>query len=171
VTKPDPSLLDGAVAPAVLDVMRTASSALTALGICHVVVGGLAVSANGHLSATRVVDFLVGDEAFEHHPGGFVSMKAGVPIQVNGIAIDLLSVQAGEDHLASALEAPMGSIIEAPQLVYLKLKSPRHKDRTDIIELIKAGIDVQACRAYLKAHAPGLVAMFEDAVARAAAEE
>jgi len=113
----------------------------------------------------------VGDEAFEHHPGGFVSMKPGVPIQVNGVAIDPLSVQAGEDHLASALEAPMGSIIEAPQLVYLKLKSPRHKDRTDIIELIKAGIDGQACRAYLRAHAPGLVAMFEDAVARAAAEE
>jgi hypothetical protein len=171
VTKPDPSLLDGAVASAVLDAMRMASSALTALGIRHVVVGGLAVSANGHPRATRDVDFLVGDEAFEHHPGGFVSMKPGVPIQVNGVAIDLLSVQTGEDHLASALEAPMGSIIEAPQLVYLKLKSPRHKDRTDIIELIKAGIDVQACRAYLKAHAPGLVVTFEDAVARAAAEE
>ena len=100
-----------------------------------------------------------------------VSMKPGVPIQVNGVAIDLLSVQTGEDHLASALEAPMGSIIEAPQLVYLKLKSPRLKDRADIIELIKAGIDVQACRAYLKAHAPGLVVTFEDAVTRAAAEE
>jgi hypothetical protein len=164
VAKPDPSLLDGAVAPAVLDAMRTASRALTALGIRH-------VSANGHLSATRVIDFLVGDEAFEHHPGGFVSMKPGVPIQVNGVAIDLLFVQTGEDHLASALEAPMGSIIEAPQLVYLKLKSPRLKDRADIIELIKAGIDVQGCRAYLRAHAPGLTGAFEDAVARAAAEE
>lgn len=171
MTKPDPSLLDGAVTSAVLDAMRTASSALTALGIRHVVVGGLAVSASGHLSATRVVDFLVGDEAFERHPGGIVSMKPGVPIQVNGVAIDLLSVQAGEDHLASALEAPMGSIIEAPPLVYLKLKSPRLKDRADIIELIKAGIDVQACRAYLRAHAPGLAGAFEDAVARAAAEE
>jgi hypothetical protein len=47
----------------------------------------------------------------------------------------------------------------------------QHKDRTDIIELIKAGIDVQACRAYLRAHAPGLAGAFEDAVARAAAEE
>jgi hypothetical protein len=68
--------------------MRTASRALTALGIRHVVVGGLAVSANGHLSATRVVDFLVGDEAFEHHPEGFVSRKPGVPVQVNGVAIE-----------------------------------------------------------------------------------
>lgn len=151
--------------------MKSASNALTTLGVRHVVVDGLAVSAHGYLRASRVVNFLVGDEAFEQHPGGFVSMKPGVPIQVNGVAIDLLSVQAGEKHLARALEAPMGSVIEAPQLVYLKLKSPRLKDRVDIVELIKAGIDVDACRAYLKANAPNLTATFEDAVARAAAEE
>jgi hypothetical protein len=94
-----------------------------------------------------------------------------VPIQVNGIAIDLLSVQAGEEHLASALEAPMGSIITAPQLVYLKLKSPRQKDRVDVIELIKAGINIEACRTYMILHAPSLAAAFEDSVAKAAAEE
>lgn len=171
MTKADPSLLNGTVAPAVLDAMRSASKALTALGVRHVVVGGLAVGANGYPRATKDVDFLVGDEAFEHHPGGFVSMKPGVPIQINGVAIDLLSVQSGEEHLARALEAPMGSVIEAPQLVYLKLKSPRQKDRVDVIELVKAGIDIDACRKYLGTHAPDLVATFEDAVAKAAAEE
>jgi hypothetical protein len=75
---------------------------------------------------------------------------------VNGVAIARLSVQAGEEHLATALEAPMGSIIEAPKLVYLKLKSPRQKDRVDVIELIKAGIDLDACRTYLTRHAPAL---------------
>jgi intracellular sulfur oxidation DsrE/DsrF family protein len=113
----------------------------------------------------------VGDEAFEHHPGGFVTMKPGVPIQVNGVAIDLLSVQADEDHLATALDAPMGSVIGAPQLVYLKLKSPRLKDLADVVELLKAGVDIQACRRYLAAHASDLVAKFEDSVVRAAAEE
>lgn len=171
MTKPDPTLLDDVVAPKVLAAMAAASSALTMLGIRHVVVGGLAVGANGYPRATKDVDFLVGDEAFEHHPGGFVMMKGGVPIQVNGVAIDLLSVQAGEEHLATALEAPMGSMIEAPQLVYLKLKSPRQKDRVDVIELIKAGVGIDACRAYLTLHAPALVAMFEDSVAKAAAEE
>lgn len=171
MTKPDPSLLDDVVASRVLAAMKAASGALTTLGIRHVVVGGLAVGANGHPRATKDVDFLVGDEAFEHHPGGFVTMKGGVPIQVNGVAIDLLSVQAGEEHLATALEAPMGSMIEAPQLVYLKLKSPRQKDRVDVIELVKAGIDVDACRTYLARHAPALSAMFEAAVATAAAEE
>lgn len=70
--------------------------------------GDLAVSANGYPRATRVADFLVGDEAFERHAEGFVSMKPSIPIQVNGVTSDLLSVQAGEYHLASALEAAMG---------------------------------------------------------------
>jgi hypothetical protein len=168
---PDPSLLDDVVASRVLDAMRAASKALITLGIRHVVVGGLAVGANGHPRATKDVDFLVGDEAFEHHPGGFVTMKPGVPIQINGVAIDLLSVQDGEAHLATALEAPMGSMIKAPQLVYLKLKSPRQKDRADVVELLKAGVGIDACRTYLAAHAPALIAMFEDAVTKAAAEE
>jgi intracellular sulfur oxidation DsrE/DsrF family protein len=171
VTKPDPSLLDDVVASKVLEAMKTASRALQALEIRHVVVGGLAVGANGNPRATKDVDFLVGDEAFEHHDGGFVTMKPGVPIQVNGVAIDLLSVQAGEDHLATALAAPMGSMIEAPQLVYMKLKSPRQKDRVDVIELVKAGIEIVACRAYLARHAPSLSAAFEEAVAKAASEE
>jgi hypothetical protein len=171
VTRPDPSLLVDVVSSKVLDAMRAASAALAALGVRHVVVGGLAVGANGHPRATKDVDFLVGDEAFEHHPGGFVTMKPGVPIQINGVAIDLLSVQDGEQHLAAAFERPMGSMIEAPQLVYLKLKSPRQKDRADVIELVKAGISIAACRGYLAAHAPELAASFDEAVAAAAAEE
>jgi hypothetical protein len=53
----------------------------------------------------------------------------------------------------------------------MKLKSPRHKDRTDVIEMIKGGVDVDACRAYLCEHAPSLVAEFDGAVARAEAED
>jgi hypothetical protein len=169
--KPDLSLLEDVVASKVLDAMKVASSALTKLGVRHVVVGGLAVGANGNPRATKDVDFLVGDEAFEKHPGGFITMKPGVPIQINGVAIDLLSVGDGEEHLATALEAPPGSAIEAPQLIYLKLKSPRQKDRVDVIELVKAGIDIDASRRYLAANAPQLVAAFDTAVAHAAAEE
>ena len=43
--------------------------------------------------------------------------------------------------------------------------------RVDVIELVKAGIDIDATRRYLAKNAPQLVALFEDAVARAAAEE
>jgi hypothetical protein len=171
VTKPDGSLLQGVVSPQVLDAMKLASEALKRAGIRHVVVGGLAVGANGFPRATKDVDFLVGDEAFEKHSGGLVTLKAGVPFQVNGIAIDFLAAEAGEPFLAAALAAEPGSMIDAPPLIYMKLKSPRHKDRTDVIELVKGGVDVDACRAYLQTHAPAFVPAFDDAVARARVEE
>ncbi len=171
VMKPDLSLLDDVVSARVLGAMRVASRALTELGIRHVVVGGLAVGANGHPRATKDVDFLVGDEAFEKHPGDFVTMRPGVPIQVDGVMIDLLSVSEGEGHLAAALAATPGSPIDAPRLIYLKLKSPRQKDRVDVIELVKAGIEIETCRDYLSANAPDMLVAFADAVAKAASEE
>ncbi len=151
--------------------MQLASEALAKAGIRHVVVGGLAVGANGYPRATKDVYFLVGGEAFEHHAGGLVTLRAGVPFQVNGVAVDFLSADTDESFLEDALRATPGSFIEAPPLVYLKLKSPRLKDRADVVELIKAGIDVDACRAYLSAHAPGYLDSFEDAVHRASTEE
>ncbi|MGH9334291.1 MAG: hypothetical protein ACRD21_11135 [Vicinamibacteria bacterium] len=171
MARPDSSLLHGVVAPEVIDAMRVASEALKRAGVRHVVVGGLAVGAHGFPRATKDVDFLVGDEAFERHAGGLVTLRAGVPFQVNQVAVDFLSAEPGESFLAAALEAEPGSTIDGPPLVYLKLKSPRHKDRTDVIELVKAGLDVNGCREYLSAHAPSFVAPFEDAVERARAED
>ena len=169
--KPDLSLLDDIVGPKVLDAMREASAALSRLGIRHVVVGGLAVGANGAPRATKDVVFLVGDEAFEMHGGGFVTMKPGVPIQINRVPIDLLSIEPGEEHLAAALTALPGSAIEAPMLVYMKLRARRQKDRADVVELVKAGVDIEACRTYVTSNAPALLPDFEVLVAQAAAEE
>jgi hypothetical protein len=166
---PDPRLLDNVVNALVLAAMRQASDAMKAIGVRHIVVGGLAVGANGYPRATGDVDFLVGDEAFEHHAGGVVTLRA--PIQVNGIAVDYLSIGTEEKHLGDAIAAEPGSFAPAPVLVYLKLKSPRSKDRTDVIELVKAGIDIDRCRAYLAANAPRFVAAFDDAVRAARAEE
>jgi hypothetical protein len=56
-----------------------ASQALVRAGIRHVVIGGLAVGASGHPRATKVVELLVGNEAFRHHPGGLVTMNPVVP--------------------------------------------------------------------------------------------
>jgi hypothetical protein len=53
----------------------------------------------------------------------------------------------------------------------LKLKSPRAKDRSDVVELVKAGLDVTACRQYLAGNAPHFVAVFDDIVGAARAEE
>ena len=113
MARPDPSLLEGVVAPEVLDAMKIASAALKRVGVRHVVVGGLAVGANGFPRATKDVDFLVGDEAFEQHPGGLVTLRPGVPFQVNRVAVDFIGAEAGEGFLAAALEAEPGSMIEA----------------------------------------------------------
>jgi hypothetical protein len=169
--QPDPSLLDGVVAPEVLDAMKVASAALKRVGVRHVVVGGLAVGANGFPRATKDVVFLVGDEAFERHPGGLLTLRPGVPFQVNRVAVDFIGAEENEGFLAEAVEAAAGSMMEAPPLIYMKLKSPRHKDRTDVIELVKAGLDVDRCRGYLAAHAPRVLPEFDDAVKRAYAED
>jgi hypothetical protein len=169
--KPDLTLLEGVVVPVVLDAMRAASTALTTLGIRHVVVGSLAVGANGHPRATKDVHFLVGDEAFETRGGGFVTMKPGVPIQINRVPIDLLSVEPGEDHLAGALSSTPGSPIDAPRLIYMKLKAGRLRDRGDVADLVNAGVDVEACRAYLTTNAAQYLADFEAIVAKALTED
>jgi hypothetical protein len=167
---PDLSRLDGVVAPVVLGAMRVASQALTKVGVRHVIVGGLAVGAYGYARATKGVDFLVGGEVFERHAGGVVTMKPGVPIQVSGVAIDFLSIGADEQHLEGAV-ANSGGVASAEALVYLKLQSPRARDRFDVIELLKAGLDATAVRRYLEANAPGLVAKFDAVVAAAATKE
>jgi hypothetical protein len=169
--KPDSSLLQDVVGAKILEAMRLSSEALTLVGVRHVVIGGLAVGANGYPRATKDVDFLVGGEAFENHANGLVTLRAGVPFQVNGVAIDFLSPATDEAFLEDVLAAEPGSIVDAAPLVYLKLKSPRAKDRVDVIELVKAGIDVDSCERYLQANAPAFLPLFTEAVERAAEEE
>jgi hypothetical protein len=59
-----------------------------------------------------------------------------------------------------------GFFAPAPVLIYLTLKSPRLKDRADIVELIKAGIDVEETRQYLGHHAPRFLESSEPAFGR-----
>jgi hypothetical protein len=53
----------------------------------------------------------------------------------------------------------------------MKLKASRLRDRSDVAGLVNAGLDVDACRAYLVANAPARVAGFDELVVQAAAEE
>lgn len=170
MSQPDPTLLVDVVAPRVLDAWRAASDALARAGVRHVVIGGLAVGANGYPRATRDVDFLVGDEAFSRHPGGLVTMNPALPIEVNGVAVDYLSPRPDEGHLAAALAASPGSFIDPARLVYMKLRASRLQDRADVGGLVKMGLDVDGCRAYLATNAPSLVAPF-DALVREASSE
>lgn len=170
---PDLARLQGVVAEEVLDAMRAAAARLSDLGVRHWVVGGLAVGAHGYPRGTKDVDFLVGDEAFERHAGGLVTMKPGLPIQAGGVLVDHLSANEGEDFLTADLPAP-GVALEVaplPVLLYLKLRSARLKDRADVVELIKAGVELEETRTWIGEHAPELVEALERAVETAAAEE
>jgi hypothetical protein len=101
-------------------------------------------------------------------------MRAGLPVEAHGVAVATLSVRDEEKHLLAAIEAPEISegvpVAPVEAVIYLKLVSPRAKDRLDLIELVRAGVDIEGVRAYLNRHAPSLAEKFEGIV-RIAGEE
>jgi hypothetical protein len=162
-TVPDLSLLKGVVAPEILAAMENASAQLARAGVRHALVGALAVGAWGYPRASKDVDFLVGDEAFLHHPGGIVSMAPGVPISSGGVAVDHLGILGHERHLEAALTDPADRAVPiAPlgALVYLELKSPRRRDDADVVELLRVNAPGPV-RRYLQTHAPELLDKFD----------
>lgn len=161
--------------PAIGEAVRGASQALRNAGIRHALAGGLAVGAWGCPRWSKDADFLVGDEAFVAHAGGFVTFAEGVPISFAGVAIDSLSIGPDEGFLVESLENPVVvdgiPVIPVEALIYLKLKSPRGKDRADVVELVKAGIDAKAVFLWLSPRSPEMAKRFADAVDKAAKEE
>lgn len=171
---PDIGLLYGVVSPEILAAMHDASAELTRLGIRHALVGGLAVGAHGWPRATRDVDFLVGPEGFERH-GSIVTFKEGVPLRIGRVAVDPILRADNEEHLDAGLRIPIQGqhppVAPIGALVYMKLRSPRRKDETDIVELVKAGIDTACVLDYLRNHATDLVSRFAELVNVARSEE
>jgi len=154
--------------------MTDASEALRSIGVKHALVGGLAVGAHGWPRATRDVDFLVDDSAWLKTESGVVILRAGIPVQAHGIAVDTISVRDDERHLLAAIEAAEISegipVAPVEALVYLKLASPRSQDRQDVVHLVRAGADLERVRQYLDTNAPKLREKFE-AIVRTAEEE
>lgn len=161
------------IAPSVRDAALNTAAQLNRLGIRYALAGGLAVGAHGYIRATTDVDFLVGEEAFEHQ-GGLVAFKAGVPIEVAGIRIDYLSPTALGAQLEEVLNHPLQSeglaVVPIEALIYMKLVARRRKDMVDVVELVKAGADVMRVRGYLKQYAADLISLFEELVNEALAD-
>jgi hypothetical protein len=78
--------------------------------------------------------------------------------------------EALEDEIEEPLETEGIPIVEAEALVYLKLKAHRRRDKEDIIELLKSGIEEKPIRDYLRKVAPELIDRF-DALVEAAGQE
>lgn len=152
------------VSPAVRDAAEKTAAQLQHLGIRYALAGGLAVGAHGYVRMTSDVDFLVGEEAFEHH-GLLVTFKAGVPIEVDGIRIDYLSPALLGAQVETVLDAPPTSnglaVVPIELLIYMKLIAKRRRDKVDIVELIRAGADLKPIRAYLTEHASDLLPLFD----------
>jgi hypothetical protein len=177
-TLPDLGLLRGVVAPEILRAAETASRKLREAGIPHALAGGLAVGAHGYPRTTDDVDFLVGDEAFEKHAEGLVTLKLPL-IAVGSVRVDFVSLddnQQERDEAREAVDHPPFSqevpVVPLPVLIYMKLKAGRQKDIADVVELLKSGrIEIHIIDRYLREHAPHQVRKWERTKEIAAGEE
>lgn len=153
------------IAPQVRDAAVKTAAQLERLGVRYALAGGLAVVAHGYVRATTDVDFLVGEEAFEHH-GLIVSFRPGVPIEVDGIRIDYLSPVALGEQLESVLDNPPMSegvaVVPIEVLIYMKLVARRRRDQLDVVELVRVGVDVKGVRSYLQQYAGDLLPLFDE---------
>lgn len=175
---PDLKLARNAVAPEIIEAAALASQRLREAEIPHALAGGLAVSAHGYPRTTDDVDFLVGDEAFVKHEGGFVTLKLPL-IAIGKVRVDFVSIDESRDEerqLRPAMEgAPVSNgvpIVPLPALVYMKLKAGRQKDTADLVELLKRGrVDLEAMDQYLAEYAPDQLRRWERVKEIAAREE
>jgi hypothetical protein len=158
------------IAPQVRETALKAAAQLEKLGVRYMLIGGLAVGAHGYVRATTGVNFLVGEEAFEHHRP-LVTFKAGVPIEVDGIRIDYLSPVALGSQLEETLNHPLMNedlpVVPIEVLIFMKLKAKRRRGLLDVVELIRAGAVLKPVRDYFKQHAADLLPMFEGLVEEA----
>jgi hypothetical protein len=139
--------------------LRSAVEILAHHGAAHLVVGGLAVQEHGYFRVTLDADIVVGDvlEAVDLLTADFSGPFVPVPgcadtvkDKRNGILINLLP---GGQSLRRGCKVPFPMpsevwdqprFVSLEKLISLKLDSwsnsptRRHKDKTDVIELIKA---------------------------------
>lgn len=175
---PDLERLQGVIAPEILHAAEIASGKLREAGIPHALAGGLAVGAYGYPGAAAEVQFLVGDEAFETHAGGLVTLKLPL-VSVGAVRVDFVSLDDTDEERAQTRDAvdhpPVSGevpVVPLPVLVYMKLKAGRQKDLADVVELLKRGrIEIDVLDRYLAQHAPQQTRRWERAKEIAAREE
>jgi hypothetical protein len=175
---PDLKRLQGVIAPEILHAAEVASDKLREAGIPHALAGGLAVGAHGYPRTTDRVDFLVGDEAFEKHAGGLVTLKLPL-VSVGAVRVDFVSLDETENERGQTREAMDRPSIRGevpveplPLLVYMKLKAGRQKDLADVVELLKRGsIEIDVLDRYLAEQAPHQLRRWERTKEIAAREE
>jgi hypothetical protein len=131
--------------------VREVSRMLRDAGIRHALVGAL--GANAYRSRPRTtedIDFLVGDEAFETHAPGFVTMRVPV-VEFDGIEVDQVplteALRVVEDGLNGAPVSEGVPIAPVDTIVVMKLIAGRTQDLADVEAIVDSGADREVLRA------------------------
>jgi hypothetical protein len=138
--------------------VREVSRMLSEAGIRHALVGAL--GANAYRSRPRTtedIDFLVGDEAFERHAGGFVTMRVPV-VEFDGIDVDQVpltdALRVVEDGLTRAAVSEGVPIAPVDTIVIMKLLAGRTQDLADVEAIIDSGADRESLKAAVQRTVP-----------------
>lgn len=144
--------------PAYERAVREVSRMLAEAGIRHALVGAL--GANAYRSRPRTtedIDFLVGDEAFERHAGGFVTMRVPV-VEFDGIDVDQVpltdALRVVEDGLNRAPVSEGVPIASIDTIVIMKLLAGRTQDLADVEAIVASGADRDRLMAAVQTAAP-----------------
>jgi hypothetical protein len=144
--------------PAYERAVREVSKMLAEAGIRHALVGALGANAyRNRPRTTEDIDFLVGDEAFERHAAGFVTMRVPV-VEFEGVDIDQVplteALRVVEDGLNEAPVSEGVPIASAETIVVMKLLAGRTQDLADVEAIIDSGADRDRLRAAVQRAAP-----------------
>lgn len=145
--------------------VREVSRMFADAGIRHALVGALGANAyRNRPRTTEDIDFLVGDEAFETHSEGFVTMRVPV-VEFDGIDVDqvpltdaLRVVEEGLNHAPVSDGVPIASV---ETIVLMKLIAGRTQDLADIEAIIDSGADRTHLRAVVQSAIPDRVDTLE----------
>ena len=139
--------------------VREVSKMLAEAGIRHALVGALGANAyRNRPRTTEDIDFLVGDEAFERHAAGFVTMRVPV-VEFEGIDVDQVplteALRVVEDGLQRAWVSEGVPIAPVDTIVVMKLLAGRTQDLADVEAIVDSGADRDLLRAAVQKAAPG----------------
>ena len=131
--------------------VREVSRMLAEAGIRHALVGALGANAyRTRPRTTEDIDFLVGEEAFEKHDPGFVTLRVPV-IEFDGIDIDQVpltdALRVVEDGLDRATVSEGVPIAPVDTIVIMKLLAGRTQDLADVEAIVASGANRDDLRA------------------------
>ena len=133
------------LAPSFRLATHAAVQAYDRAGVRYALIGGVAAGAYSQPRATRDVDFLVGDEAFDTF-GAVISFRPGIPLEAHGVPIDSISLNTEYREiyvrvLSEVVESDeLGVKIARPEMLAVtKLVGGRPRDITAVAEMMSAG--------------------------------